>query len=123
MTHPEETTLTVERDLRAVDDALRGGAADHGDPFARELQRRVDAGFPPEPGSARARAGAARLSMLAAFGRLPSPRRMLPAAGALVTVVALVAVLGSVDLNRAEDQSADDGGGGAAVAPRDRAGG
>ena len=51
MKHPEDTAM-IDRDLVAVDAALRGGAADHDDPVARELQElalalRADA---PRPG-------------------------------------------------------------------------
>jgi hypothetical protein len=158
MTPPDpHDTATIERDLHAVDAALRGGTADHDDPFARELQeiglvlqaeaaesdaefaealeQRMKDGFPAKPGSARALADEAR-SGLAAAGAwprravrgLPSPRRMLPAAGAALTVVVIGIGLASVDLDRAGDDDAgssagggggvqSDGGGGAAPAP------
>src|SRR5919106_673459 len=77
MTHPDsDHTATLERDLHAVDAALRDGAADHDDLFVRELQelglllqaeasepdaefaealeKRVREGFPARPRSARA---------------------------------------------------------------------
>ena len=38
MTHPDDTTATLERDLDAVETALADGAATHEDPLARELQ-------------------------------------------------------------------------------------
>jgi Domain of unknown function (DUF4349) len=136
MTHPDDSTATIERDLQAVDAALRAGAADHDDPLAREVQElalalradapradaafadtlrsRVREGFPPEPGSARARAGAARSSLGGVVSGLPSPRRMLPAAAAFVTVVLIAIGLGSVDLNRSDS---DDGGAGGSAAP------
>jgi hypothetical protein len=69
------TDALIERDLTAVDEALASGVATHGDPLARELQelslalrtdaprpeprfaeeleRRVEAGFPREPGAMR----------------------------------------------------------------------
>jgi hypothetical protein len=138
MTHPDrDSTATIERDLHAVDDALHGGAADHDDPFVRELQelglvlraeaaepdaefaealeKRVREGFPAPPGSARALADEVRSGLAGVrhrpretVRRLPSPRRMLPAAAALVTVAAIGIGLASVDLDRA----GDDGGGG-----------
>jgi hypothetical protein len=144
MTHPDsESTATVERDLHAVDAALRGGAADHDDPLVRELQelglvlradaarpdpefsealeKRVTEGFPAKPGSARALAEEVRSGLAGArawpgkaVGNLPSPGRMLPAAAALVTVVVIGIGVASVDLNRAGDDDTD-GGGGSAV--------
>ncbi len=142
MTHPDDTTATIERDLSAVDSALAGGVADHDDPLARELQElalalradtarpddgfaaalaeRVTAGFPPEPGSVRDRLERARSSAEAArswprgaMRRLPSPRRMLPAAAVLVTVV--VIGIGLASLDPVNDDS-DGGGGGGSVA-------
>jgi hypothetical protein len=143
MTHPDETTAMIERDLQAVDDALTGGAATHADPLARELQElalalradapqadsafadelgeRVDAGFPPAPGSARAWVQAAGASLRQAVAPLRSPRRLLQAATVLGTVVLIGVGLASVDLNRADDDgggaaAGGDGGGGAGVA-------
>ena len=139
MTHPDsDTTATIERDLNAIDTALRGGAADHDDPFVRELQelglvlqaeapgpdaefaealeKRVREGFPARPGSLRSRVDAVR--------RLPPLRRMLPAFAALVTVVVIGIGVASVDIDRA---NVDDGGGGGegggSVAPSDSGGG
>jgi Domain of unknown function (DUF4349) len=151
MTHPDsESTATIERELHAVDAALRGGTADHDDPFVRELQelglvlqaeasepdaefaealeQRMREGFPAKPGSARALADEARDGLHAtrawprnAVRRLPSPRRMLPAFAALVTVVVIGIGVSSVDINRAGD---DDGGsGGGSVAQSDGGGG
>jgi Domain of unknown function (DUF4349) len=144
MTHPDfDNTATVERHLDAVDAALRGGAADHHDPFVRELQelglvlqaeasepdpefadaleKRVKEGFPAAPGSARALADEVRSGLASARGwprtavsKLPSPRRMLPAAGAVVTVVVVGIGLASVDLNRGDEDDAGSGGGGVA---------
>jgi Domain of unknown function (DUF4349) len=148
MTHPDEPTATIERDLSAVDAALSSDAADHDHPLVRELQElalalRADAaepdadfartlegrlkeGFPSEPGSlearferARSRLAAARAWPAGAIRRLPPPRRMLPAATALVTVAAIIAVSASVDLNRSGDDAgggAEGGGGGGAAA-------
>jgi Domain of unknown function (DUF4349) len=121
MTHPDsDDTATLERDLHAVDAALRDGAADHDDPFVRELQelglllqaeasepdaefaealeKRMREGFPAEPGWARR-----------AVRNLPSPTRMLPAAAALVTVVVIGIAVSSVDIDRSGGD--DDGGG------------
>ena len=135
MTRPDsDTTATIERDLNAVDAALRGGAADHDDPFVRELQelglvlqaeargpdaefaealeKRVREGFPARPGSLRSRVNAVR--------RLPPTRRMLPAFAALVTVVVIGIGVASVDIDRT---NVDDGGGGGSVAPGDSGGG
>jgi hypothetical protein len=150
MTHPDpENTATIERDLAAVDDALRSGAADHDDPFVRELQElglvlqaeaaepeaefaealeeRVREGFPAEPGSMRALADEVRAGLAgarawprSAVRSLPSPRRMLPAAGALLTVVVIGIGLANVDLNRSADE---DGGEAQLAAPADGAGG
>src|SRR5918992_4353884 len=140
MTPPDpDNTATIERNLAAVDDALRAGAAGHDDPFVRELQElglvlqaeaaepdaefaealeeRMREGFPATPGSVRALGREARSELAAARAwpgravrRLPSPRRMLPAAGALLTVAVFVVAVSSVDLN---DEDQGDGGGGA----------
>jgi Domain of unknown function (DUF4349) len=152
MTHPDsDNTATIERHLDAVDDALRGGAADHPDPFVQELQelglllqaeasepdaefaealeQRMREGFPARPGSARALGDEVRSGLAAAVAwprgaarRLPSPRRMLPAAAALVTVVVIGFGVASVDLNSADQDDSGDGGGSSAV-PSDGAGG
>jgi hypothetical protein len=150
MTHPDsDSTATIERDLHAVDAALHAGAADHDDPLVRELQelglvlqadaaqpeaefaealeKRVSEGFPAAPGSTRALAEEVRSGLQAARAwprdavrNLPSPRRMLPAAGAVLTVVAVFVVVASVDFNSSDqgDGGGDslvqsDGGGGA----------
>jgi Domain of unknown function (DUF4349) len=144
MTHPDsDNTATIERHLDAVDAAVRSGAADHHDPLVRELQelglvlqteasepdpefadaleKRVQEGFPAAPGSPRALADEVHSGLASARGwprravsKLPSPRRMLPAAGAVVTVVVVGIGLASVDLNRDEDGDAGSGGGGGA---------
>jgi Domain of unknown function (DUF4349) len=138
MTHPDsESTATIERDLHAVDAALHTGAAAHDDPLVRELQelglllradtaqpeaefaealeKRVREGFPAAPGSTRALAEEVRSGLQAArswprdaLRNLPSPSRMLPAAGAVLTVVAVFVVVASVDFNSGGE---DDGGG------------
>jgi hypothetical protein len=139
MTHPDsENTATIERHLDAVDAALRGGVADHHDPFVQELQelglllqaeasepeaefaealeQRMREGFPASPGSARALADEARSGLAGAVAwprgavrRLPSPRRMLPAAAALVTVVVIGFGVASVDVNRGDEDGAEGG--------------
>ena len=149
MTHPDsESTATIERDLHAVDAALHAGAADHDDPLVRELQelglvlradaaqpeaefaesleKRVREGFPAEPGSARALAEEVRSGLQAALSwprdavrNLPSPSRMLPAAGAVLTVVAVFVVVASVDFNSGDE---GDGGGGSVVQSEDGGG-
>jgi Domain of unknown function (DUF4349) len=142
MTNPDESTATIERDLRAVDAALAEGAADHDEPLVRELQElalalradapvadaefaaeldeRVRAGFPPEPGSLRGRAAAARARLRHALGPMPPPRRLVQAGAAVVTVVAAVVALASVDLTN--DSHDGDGGGGAGAAAESRGG-
>jgi Domain of unknown function (DUF4349) len=136
MTHPDsDLTATIERDLRAVDAALEGGAATHDDPLARELQElalalradaaeprvefaaaleeRVAAGFPAKPGSARARADGARAWLRELRRDMPPPRRMLPAAAAFATVVVIGIAVASLDpqLSHDSDDSGGDGGG------------
>ena len=151
MTHPDsENTATIERELEAVEAALRAGAADHQDPFVRELQdlglllqaeasdpdaefaealeQRMREGFPAKPGSARALADEVRSGLAGAVAwprnvvrRMPPPRRFLPAAAALMTVVVIGVAVSSVDVNRSGDDDAGDGGGGGSVAPGDLA--
>jgi hypothetical protein len=134
MTHPDsDLTATIERDLRAVDEALADGTATHDDPLARDLQElalalraeaaepseefaatlgeRVEAGFPAPPGSLRARLDGARAWVRDLRRDMPPPRRMLPAAAALVTVVVIGIVVASLD---PQMTSTDDDGGGAA---------
>jgi hypothetical protein len=127
MKNPEDTT-TIERDLRAVDAALSRGAPTHEDPSARELQelalalradspapdrafagelgRRVEAGFPPEPGLRPSRF------------RLPR-MRLLPVAGVVAPLVLIVVVVfaagGPLQGGGDEDDEAGGGGGGSAL--------
>jgi hypothetical protein len=154
MRHPDpENTATIERELAAVDDALRTGAAGHDDPFVRELQelglvlqaeaaepdaefaealeRRVNEGFPPKPGSPHARIEAMRRWLHDLRRDMPPPARFLPAAAALVTVVAIGIGIAALDpqVTRTDDDDGggsvaqSDGGGGAAPVPgRDEAG-
>jgi hypothetical protein len=125
MTHPDDTTALVERDLHAVDAALETGVAAHDDRLARELQElalalsadapepdavfaerlagKVDAGFPRDPRSFRMRAPQVA-------------RRMLPAVAAFATVVLIGFALSTVDINRSNDDEGGGGGGGASIA-------
>jgi hypothetical protein len=124
MNNPEDTA-TIERDLRAVDAALSDGAATHDDPSARELQelalalrgdspvpdrvfaqelgRRVEAGFPPDPGTRPWRF------------RLPRVR-LLPVVGVVTPLVLIVVVViaagGALEGGGSDDDAADGGGGG-----------
>jgi Domain of unknown function (DUF4349) len=132
MTPPDDTTATIERDLRAVDDALAAGAATDEDPLARELQElalalraeaaepeprfaeelrgRMEAGFPAEPGSSRAWLLAIRASLRDFRQRLPSAMRLLPAAAAVATVVVIGLTVSTIDGPPIVDSSDDDGG-------------
>jgi Domain of unknown function (DUF4349) len=136
MNRPDsEPTATIERDLHAIDAALRDGAADHEDPFVRELQElglvlhaeaappdpefaealeeRVSEGFPAKPGSPRARVDAAGEWLRGLRESMPAPRRLLPAAGALVTVVVIgIAVAALEQLTNPDGGSGGDDGGG-----------
>jgi hypothetical protein len=144
MTHPDsDPTAMIERDLQAVDAALHAGVADHDDPLVRELQelglvlqadaahpeaefaealeKRVGEGFPAAPGSTRALAEEVRTGLRGARAwprdavrNLPSPRRMLPAAGAVLAVVAVFVVVASVDFNSGDEGEGGGGGGGLA---------
>ena len=109
MTHPDDTTATIERDLHAVDDALATGAAAHDDPLARELQElalalRADA---PEPDPVFVE----RLHGTVAGG-FPNARRaltltrFLPAMAAAATVVAIGVVLASAAATTPEVEAA-----------------
>ena len=112
MTHPDRDTATIERELEAVEDALRAGAADHQDPssgsfrtwrsllqaeasepdaeFAEALEQRMGRDSrrsrdrPARGGRVRAGLAAAVAWPRNAVRRL-RPRRMLPAAAAVVT--------------------------------------
>jgi hypothetical protein len=137
----------IERDLAAIDRALASGAARDEDPRTRQMQElalvlhaesaapdpafadrlgaRVEAGFPPEPGSARARAHAMGASLRQTPRRaLLVGRRLLPAAGVvgaiLLPIVLAVTLAGPGDPD-GSGAGTDDGGGsggGAGVAEK-----
>jgi Domain of unknown function (DUF4349) len=144
MSERDPITATIERDLAAIDEALDAGATTHPDPearalqelalalradspepaheFERDLRARLDAGFPPPAGSARAR--------LAARGAHFSggARRLVPALATitalLVPIVLVVTLAGSPQSGGGDDDgggsvAGGDGGGGAVqeVAP------
>jgi Domain of unknown function (DUF4349) len=136
---------TIERELAAIDAALTTGVAGDDDPAARELQElalalradsaapepafaqrlgeRVAAGFPPEPGSARARASAIGSSLRRAPRRaVLVGRRVLPAAG-IVGAIVLPIVLAVTLAGPPNGDDADGGGGGSVAAPESGAGG
>jgi hypothetical protein len=132
-----ENTAVIDRELAAIDAALASGVARSDDPGARELQElalvvredstapdaafaerlgaRVEAGFPPEPGSPRA----ARKSFRDRATR--AGRQLLPVVGVVVAIVLpivlVVALAGSPDGDQSE------GGGGASVAAPESRGG
>jgi hypothetical protein len=154
MSERNGNTALIERDLAAIDRALVSGAAQDDDPRTREMQElalalhadsaapdpafaerlgaRVEAGFPPEPGSARARAHATGTSLRQTPRRaLLVGRRLLPAAGVvgaiLVPIVLAVTLAGpdGPDGSDGGDGGGAAGGGSAAVesrpqAPRDQ---
>jgi hypothetical protein len=147
MSEPNGNTATVDRDLAAIEAALASGKATNDDPLTRELGElalalraespvsdpafadrlgeRVRAGFPPEPGSARARAEAAGSSLRRAPGRaLLVGRQLLPIVGivgAILLPVVLVATL--VGPPGDPDGDGGGGGGGSVAAPRSEGGG
>jgi Domain of unknown function (DUF4349) len=138
MSEHDPSTATIDRDLAAIEDALADGVAAHADPSARELQdlalalradapepqpefagelrTRVEAGFPPAPGSF----GAARASLRERL-RPRSLRRALPAMGViaviLVPLVLVVSLAGSPETDDSGDGAVSSSGGGGSVAP------
>jgi hypothetical protein len=144
MSERDPGTETIERDLTAIDDALRTGAAAHDDPLARELQElalalradspepdprfaeelgaRVGAGFPAEAGSVRARARSGGAGIGERFRVAPGAfRRLVPAAaviGGLLLPLVLVATLVAPP-NGSDEGSSAGGGGGAVAVPED----
>ena len=135
MKNPEDTA-TMERDLRAVDAALSRGALTHEDPSARELQelalalradspapdqafagelgRRVEAGFPPEPGSRPSRFRLPRVKLLPVVGVV---------APLLLIVVVVFAAGGPLQGGGSDDHAGDGGGGGGSVGSEPAPGG
>lgn len=116
-----EDTAVVERELAAVEEALRTGRPPDGDTaerelgelalalragsptphagFAERLRDRVAAGFPPPEGSVRARAQAAAARLRRPRTRplrLPALRRPLPALGALASLLLALVIAVSV---------------------------
>ena len=77
MTGPDDTA-TIERDLRAVDDALAGDAAAHDDPLTRELQELALALQADAPQPRPEFASDLRARVDAGFSRERSTRRRLP---------------------------------------------
>jgi hypothetical protein len=131
-----DDTATVVRDLAAIEDALSSGAAAHEEPSVRELQElglwlnahvavpdpayaeelraRVEAGFPPAAGSARARVRTApRRALVRLGGGLDLLRPALPVAGLLTALVVLVVGLEALS---PEDRDSAGGGGGSVEA-------
>jgi Domain of unknown function (DUF4349) len=144
MSERNPSTATIERDLTAVDDALRAGTALHEDPVARELQElalalredapepdpqfaerlgaRAEAGFPPEAGSVRARATSAAARVGDGFRGAPRvARRMVPAV-AVIGGIALPLVLVATLAGPPDGSNDGDGGGGGGVAVQEEAG-
>jgi hypothetical protein len=147
MNEPGDNTAVIERELAPIETALASGVAGDNDPRTRDLQElalalhedsaapdpgfaerlgaRVEAGFPPEPDSARARACATRSSLRRAprrAGRVG--RRALPAAGVvgaiLLPIVVTVILAGPPDSG---ERGEGGGGGDGSVAAPERGGG
>jgi Domain of unknown function (DUF4349) len=142
-------SAVIERELAAIDGALASGAAADDDGRTRELQElalalradsaapdpvfaerlgaRVEAGFPPKPGSPRAQAHAAGFSLRQAPGRaVPLVRRALPAiavVGLILLPIVLVVSLAGPPGGGGLDEDASGGGGASVEAPATRDGG
>jgi Domain of unknown function (DUF4349) len=138
MSEHDPSTATIDRDLAAIEDALANGVAAHAEASARELQElalalradapepdpafagelrtRVEAGFPPAPGSV----GAARASLRERL-RPAQLRRALPAMGViaviLVPLVLVVSLAGSPETGDSGGGAAPSSDGGGSVAP------
>jgi uncharacterized protein DUF4349 len=125
-----DSTKLIERDLHAVDEALARDAAGASDPAVRELQElalalradspeadpayaerlreRARQGFPPEPGSARARLGALRLPRVPRLRRPP-----LALLGGFAAALLALAVAVPLLNGRSGDDTTQVGSGGA----------
>jgi Domain of unknown function (DUF4349) len=144
MSESGDNNAVIERELAAIDAALAVGLAADDDPRTRELQElaltlredspapdpafaerlgaRVEAGFPPDPGSARAQTQATGSWLRAAPRRAwLIGRQALPAVGVVVAI--LVPVVLAVSLAGSPDGDLEDGGGGGGVAAPERGAG
>jgi hypothetical protein len=125
MTHPEDTA-TIERDLRAVDAALAAGAAEHGDPQARELQELALALRADTPRPQPRFADELRTRAEAGFPRKPRttwrPRRLRPFLAPTAVTLTVVALIGVAIATSEDPGTSDDGAGGGGVALDDGAG-
>ena len=139
MREPDENTAVIERELAAIDAALASGVAGTDDPRARELQElalalrsdsatpdpafaerlgaRVEAGFPPEPGSARSAGSSLRRGprRAARIGR-----QVLPAVGVIGAIVLPIVLVVTMAGSPEGDQGK--GGGGSVAAPQSSGG-
>jgi hypothetical protein len=138
MSEPDGDTATIGHDLAAIETALVSGVAGDDDPQTRELQElalalradsvspepafaerldaRVEAGFPPEPGSARARAHATSLSLRRAPRRAALVGRgLLVTAGIVGAIVVPVVLAVTLAGPGGSDDDAGGGGSGGAV--------
>jgi Domain of unknown function (DUF4349) len=134
MSERDGNTAAIDRDLAAIDAALVSGVAGDDDPRARELQKlalalraesaapepafaerlgeRVETGFPPEPGTARARAHATRSSLRRAPRRAALVVRRELAAFAVVGAIVLALVVAVTLAGGGSGGPDGDGGGG-----------
>jgi Domain of unknown function (DUF4349) len=144
MSEPAGDSATIERGLAAIEEAVASGVAGDASPRTRELQElalalhsdsavpepafaerlsaRVEAGFPPQPGSARARAQATSSSLRRGPRRAARIGRELLVPAAIVGAIVLPLVV-AITLAGPGGSGGDDdgGGGGAAVEPAPQA--
>jgi Domain of unknown function (DUF4349) len=146
MSERNGNTATADRDLAAVEAALASGQAVNDDPLTRELGELalalraespvpdpafgdrlgegVRAGFPPEPGSARARAEAAGLSLRGAPRRaVLGGRQLLPVVGIVGAILLPVVLVATLAGPPGDGDGEGSGGGGSVAAPRSERGG